>query len=116
MTGVRIVLGSMGVYLVILGLEMETFELELDRREEPDVLELERLLDPDELDLERRFVAASDNSIITTTINDRNSTVVIRIVLAPSHGFGSVLRNQPREICVKCDTFSLLICRLKAND
>ena len=113
MTGVRIVLGSMGVYLVILGLEMEPFELELDRREEPDVLELERLL---ELDLERRFVAASDNSIITITINDRNSTVVIRIVLAPSHGFGSVLMNQPREICVKCDTFSLLICRIKAND
>ena len=77
-------MGSMGVYLVILGLEMEPFELELDRREEPDVLELERLLDPDELDLERRFVAASDNSIITTTVNDRNSTVVIRIVPACS--------------------------------
>lgn len=116
MTGERIVLGSMGVYLVILGLEMEPFELELDRREEPDVLELERLLDPDELDLERRFVAASDNSIITTTVKNRNSTVVIRIVLAPSHGFGSVLMNKSRENCAKCDRFRLLICRIKAND
>lgn len=116
MTGERIVLGSMGVYLVILGLEMEPFELELDRREEPDVLELERLLDPDELDLERRFVAASDNSIITTTVKDRNSTVVIRIVLAPSHGFGSMLMNKSRENCAKCGRFRLLICRIKAND
>ena len=68
---------------------MEPFELELDRLDEPDVLELDRLLDPDELELERRrLAAASDNSTITTAMNDRNNTVAIRIVFAP---FPSVL-------------------------
>ena len=68
---------------MILGLELEPFELELERLREPDdELELERLRDPDELDLERLLVAASDNSTITTAMNNRNSTVVIRIVLS----------------------------------
>ena len=90
MTGERTVLGLMGVYLLILGLELEPFDLELDRLGEPVVLELERLLDPDELDLERRFVAASDNSTIKRAMENRSSTVVIRILSMPAP-FGSVL-------------------------
>ena len=90
MTGERTVLGLMGVYLLILGLELEPFDLELDRLDEPDVLELERLLEPDELDLERRFVAASDNSTIKRAMENRSSTVVTRIVSMPAP-FGSVL-------------------------
>ena len=80
MTGERTVLGLMGVYLLILGLELEPFELELDRLDEPEVLDFERLLDPDELDFERRLVAASDNSTIKRAMENRTRTVVILIV------------------------------------
>ena len=90
MTGERIVLGLIGVYLLILGLELAPFELELDRLDEQDVLELERLLDPDELDFERLLVAASDNSTIKRAMENRTSTVVILIVSLPAP-FGSVL-------------------------
>ena len=83
-------MGSNGGYLLILGLELEPFELELDRLDEPEVLELERLLDPDELDLERRLVAASDNSTIRRAMENRTSTVVIIMVSLPAP-FGSVL-------------------------
>ena len=64
---------------MILGLGLGPVEPELELDDE---LELERLRDPDELNLERLLVAASDNSTITTAMDNRNRTVVIRIVLS----------------------------------
>lgn len=78
-TGDRTVSGLIGVYLVILGFELEVWEPpELER-----LRELERLLDPDELELEVRRLddlAVSDNSSITAATKTRIRIVVSRIV------------------------------------
>lgn len=109
MTGVRTEVALIGVYLVILGLELDR-DLELERERLPLEKPREPPLLPPPLPL-----AASDNSSNTAVRKRRRSTVVSRILVEESKPSFVVFQLfcslcSCTEECVTRDVTQILLC------